>query len=58
SAIREIAECGERGLPFWYAGFYIRDCHRMSYKAAYRPFELLGPDGVWRAPPDDVAPRE
>lgn len=48
SAVREIETCRDRGLPFWYAGFYIRDCDRMNYKAAYRPFELLGPDGLWR----------
>ena len=49
SSVREIEACRDQGLPFWYAGFYIRDCKRMNYKAAYRPFELLGADGVWRS---------
>ncbi|MCB9855137.1 MAG: arginyltransferase [Phycisphaerales bacterium] len=53
SAICEIEASRSRGLPFWYAGFYIRDCNRMNYKAAYRPFEMLGPDGQWR--PGDAA---
>jgi arginine-tRNA-protein transferase len=47
-ALREIEECRCRGLPYWYAGFYIRDCRRMSYKAGFRPHELLGADRVWR----------
>lgn len=49
SALFEIAECRRRGLPFWYAGFYVRECPRMNYKAGYRPGELLCPDGTWRS---------
>lgn len=57
SAVREIDTCRTQGLPYWYAGFYIRDCNRMNYKAAYRPFELLGPDGEWYpGRPDSCAP--
>jgi len=48
SALCEIEECRRRGLEWWYIGYYIRDCARMNYKAAYRPHELLGVDGVWR----------
>lgn len=48
SALCEIAECGMRSLPYWYVGYYIRDCRQMNYKAEYRPFELLGHDGIWR----------
>lgn len=47
SALCEIDECRRRGLPYWYVGFYIRDCRRMNYKADYRPCELLTPNG-WR----------
>jgi len=47
-ALREIDECRNRGPPYWYAGFFVRDCTRMNYKAAFRPFELLGSDGQWR----------
>ncbi len=54
SAILEIEACRDRNVPYWYAGFYIRDCKRMNYKAAYRPYELLGPDGVWQ-PGDSTA---
>jgi len=48
SALCEIEECRRRGLAYWYAGYYIRDCRQMNYKAQYRPYELLGSDSVWR----------
>ncbi len=49
SALVEIEECRRRGLPYWYAGYYVRDCRTMNYKSTYRPNELLGTDGIWRA---------
>jgi hypothetical protein len=33
-------------------GYWVRDCAAMNYKSDFRPCELLGPDGVWRAPAD------
>ena len=42
-----IEECRRRGLPHLYLGYYVRDCRKMSYKAGYRPCEILGPDGSW-----------
>ncbi|MBK8269479.1 MAG: hypothetical protein IPK83_14710 [Planctomycetes bacterium] len=47
SALFEIQECRRQNLPYWYAGYYVRDCAQMKYKAEYRPFELLGSDGQW-----------
>jgi len=47
-AMEEIEECRRRGLAHWYIGYYVRECRQMSYKAQFRPCELLGPDGVWR----------
>ncbi|MFQ5502811.1 MAG: arginyltransferase [Phycisphaerae bacterium] len=47
SALYEIEMCRAWGRSYWYAGFYVRDCRRMNYKADYRPYELLGPGGVW-----------
>lgn len=49
SVLMEIDECRRRGLSYWYAGYYVRDCARMNYKASFRPYELLGCDGRWRA---------
>jgi arginine-tRNA-protein transferase len=42
-----IEECRRRGVAHLYLGFYVQDCARMSYKAGYRPCELLAPDGRW-----------
>lgn len=53
-ALREIEECHQRGLPYWYAGFYIRDCQRMNYKAGFRPCELLMANGTWQPMPGAV----
>lgn len=38
-----IEECRRRGLPYLYLGYYVADCERMSYKAGYRPCEILEP---------------
>jgi len=48
-----IDECRRRGLPHLYLGYYIRDCAKMSYKANYRPSEVLEPDGTWTRHPED-----
>ena len=63
SALWEIAFAGEKKSPHYYLGYWVRGCGAMRYKADFRPFELLGPDGVWRAgdaadagpPPPDAA---
>lgn len=48
SGLCEIEECRRRGLAYWYIGFHVAGCRKMEYKAAFRPHELLGQDGVWR----------
>jgi arginine-tRNA-protein transferase len=48
--LQEIEECRHRGLSHWYAGYFIAGCPQMSYKANFRPHELLGADGIWREP--------
>jgi arginine-tRNA-protein transferase len=40
-----VEECRRRGLPYLYLGYLVRECPRMSYKARYRPCEVLGPRG-------------
>ena len=49
SAMWEIAFAAEKGIPHYYLGYWVRGCAAMAYKTDFRPFELLGPDGVWRA---------
>src|SRR5262249_37258331 len=43
-----LGECARRGLDYLYLGYYVSECAKMSYKARYRPCEILGVDGVWR----------
>lgn len=47
SALCEIEECRRRGLPYWYAGYYVAGCRKMEYKARFRPYELLSASGEW-----------
>src|SRR5437879_12510831 len=47
NVLRMIEECGRRGLPHLYLGYYVRECGRMSYTAAYRPCEILDDSGRW-----------
>jgi len=47
SALRETLFCQENNIPYYYIGFYIRDCPSMSYKARFRPYEILSPEYRW-----------
>jgi len=40
-----IDRCREGGVPHLYLGYYVRGCRTMSYKARYRPCEVLGDSG-------------
>jgi arginine-tRNA-protein transferase len=42
-----LEECRRRGLESLYLGYLVAGCRKMSYKAAYRPSEVLAPDGRW-----------
>jgi arginine-tRNA-protein transferase len=42
-----IDEARRRGAPYVYLGYYVEAARAMRYKAAYRPCELLRPDGTW-----------
>lgn len=46
--LHEIELCRRRNIPFYYLGFWVRGCAAMSYKVTFRPYQLLGTDGVWR----------
>jgi len=47
NVLRLIAECAGRGVEYLYLGYYVSASTRMSYKASYRPCEVLGRDGLW-----------
>lgn len=40
-----IERARRRGRKYVYLGFWIADCDKMSYKAAYRPLEARSPQG-------------
>lgn len=50
-ALREILFARERGMEYYYLGYWIAACRRMSYKSAFRPYEILWPDQAWRPVP-------
>jgi arginyl-tRNA--protein-N-Asp/Glu arginylyltransferase len=52
SVLWEIEWARARGIPYYYLGYYIRGARGMSYKADYRPHELLGVDGQWQSSGD------
>jgi len=49
NVLRLIEECRGAGALWLYLGYHVRDSPKMSYKAGYRPCEILGRDGLWRA---------
>ena len=53
SAMYEIQWAREMKLTHWYAGYWIKECPTMTYKARFRPCETLGTDGVWRELKDE-----
>jgi arginine-tRNA-protein transferase len=48
-----LDEANRRGLPFVYLGYYVEGCPSMTYKRRFRPYQLRGPDGVWRPGTED-----
>lgn len=47
-ALVELDFARQHEIEHYYLGYWIERCGAMSYKSAYRPFELLGGDGAWR----------
>jgi arginyl-tRNA--protein-N-Asp/Glu arginylyltransferase len=37
----QIDRCRELDLPYVYLGYWIRNCHKMSYKVDYQPLEVM-----------------
>ena len=49
STLWEIDFARRRKIPHYYLGYFVAGCRSMSYKAQFRPNQLLHPDGAWRA---------
>jgi len=47
SILHEIEYCGRMGLDYYYLGFYVAGSRTMSYKARFRPNEVLIGDEQW-----------
>lgn len=47
-ALHEIDWSATHGLAHYYLGYWVRDCPAMTYKANFRPAEVLSVNGVWR----------
>jgi arginine-tRNA-protein transferase len=47
-ALYELNWSEKNHIPYYYLGYWVDECGAMSYKASFRPFELLYADGVWR----------
>ncbi len=44
-----IRGAAKRNLPHVYLGYYVEGCRSLEYKARFRPNEVLGESGEWRA---------
>lgn len=47
SGIWEIEYSRRVGLPYYYLGYYVEGCDKMTYKARFRPCETLDDDMKW-----------
>lgn len=44
-----IHYCRQQHIPYVYLGYYVSDCHKMNYKADFKPCEILNANGYWRS---------
>lgn len=52
SIIREINHALDLGLPYYYLGYYIKECDKMAYKKRFRPYECFNWEkGCWSLSP-------
>lgn len=47
-AMAEIATARDQGLRWWYPGFWVAGCAKMTYKARFGPAEVLV-EGHWKS---------
>ncbi len=47
SLLKEIEYAKSMNKDFYYLGYYVKNCGKMSYKANYRPCQLLSRDLEW-----------
>jgi len=47
-ALCEIDFALQQKIPHYYLGYWVKESGKMAYKADFKPYELLSPDGSWR----------
>lgn len=52
TALNEVQYAQQQGLAYYLVGYYVSGCSAMSYKASFRPYELLDMAGRtgWKKP--------
>jgi leucyl-tRNA---protein transferase len=48
AGLKEILWCREQGIPYYYLGFYVKDCPSMNYKALFKPNEIMDYSMAWK----------
>jgi arginyl-tRNA--protein-N-Asp/Glu arginylyltransferase len=49
NVLNVLSTAARKPVPHLYLGYYVAGCRSMEYKALFRPSQVLGPDGCWRA---------
>jgi arginine-tRNA-protein transferase len=49
SILREIQQCRQEKLPYYYLGYLVTGCGKMDYKARFQPYEVLVAEQRWLA---------
>lgn len=47
SILQEVELCRRMGRAYYHLGFWVSGCHKMEYKSAFKPHEILR-DGSWQ----------
>ncbi len=48
-ALYELEFARQRGLGYYYLGFWVKECGAMTYKSQFRPCEFLDTQGQWQS---------
>ncbi|HEX4055466.1 MAG TPA: arginyltransferase [Tepidisphaeraceae bacterium] len=51
-ALCEIDLASRREIPYYYLGYWVKDCRKMVYKTDFKPYEILAADGCWHGNED------
>lgn len=46
-ALCEIDLASRQKVPYYYLGYWVKECGKMAYKTDFKPYEILAADGCW-----------